>query len=518
MPSYILRFIILISLIATFITPNIYSAEKKDIKEPGKKNADKPTTQNKNTEPEPGRDLPDYPSRTAEPVEEEKKDNKKLSEIKRIQDYLKDKEKRTGGKLNFNIRTIAGHYVMNKLSYLYFRLQPAIKYKHFMLALDLNLEVHASDYYESPYPAHDAGDIRNEEWTKAAAYPGKILFLVLGDEYETPIFFHIGRLHDYTLGNGFIVYRYNNNLYSPDMKKSGAEFKADFDWIGVEGFTSDIIDLDLFGGRFILRPFGLTDYKNSIIGKAEISYVFVAETDVYDKDRHNNESYALYDGNEKILAHSLDVRVPFLRSKGISMSGYYSYGNIVSKGSGHSFGITGDIAQGFVFYAFEFRIINKGYMAPIVTMQWDVQKKLSYWGSNANSSYMDHLNNAGQGYSIFFEFKNSWLKRKIGFFMTFEMFIGGEIKAKPHFQFGFFMKQGVLSDRVAMRFVVDKVQMDSNNVLNITDMYTFFTIETSVVITSHVEMAIIYIKSFTEDFDGVPMENEVFMFETRITF
>ena len=516
MNSRIFRIFTFVIIFFLFYQTNIFSAQKK----PAEKNAKENSKQNnpKQTISVSENKKIKYPARSAEPVEEKEKKTKKLSEIKKMQDYLKDKQKRSGADFVFNIRTIAGHNVMNKISYLYFQVQPAIKYKQFMLALDLNLEVHASEYYESPYPAHEVGAVRKEEWSRLAAYPNKILFLSFGDEYETPIFIHLGRLHDYTLGNGFIIYRYTNSLYYPDMTKTGIQVKVDFNWIGAEAFCSDVVDLDLFGGRFILRPFGLTDYKNSIIGKAEVSYVFVAETDVYDQDRKDGDSYVIYDGSSKILAHSIDVKIPILRARSLSLGAYYSYARIFDKGSGHQFGVNGDFANGLLFYAVEFRIINKGYIAPIISQQWDAQKKLSYWGSGRNQTIMNHLTTGEQGYSIFIELKNSWFKRKMGFYLTFEMYIGGETKANPHLQLGFFMKRGVLSDRVALRLVLDKVQISSDNFLVFSNIFTYFTTEFSVVITPNVEMAVFYIKSFTEDFSGNGMSNELFMLETRITF
>lgn len=449
-------------------------------------------------------------------IQEEDTRQRIVPEVTKLEDYLKrDSDKN----FEFSLRVILGNLSMEKIPFLYGRIQPAIKYKQFSLALDLNLEVIAEDKDRTPYAAYKAGQVRKDEWQQLRAYPNKILFLTFGDRYDYPVFVHIGRITDYSLGNSFLVHRYNNTLYSPDITRTGAEFKVDFKVAGVEGFTSDVTDFNVFGGRVFLRPFGLTDFNTSIIGMIEIGFTFAMDRNLSNYKRFGDRTYVSNEINgESLKAYSFDVYLPVFKSKVISLGAYASITKILDYNHGYQLGIKGDIAEGVLFYRVEGRLMWRRFIGPIFNSQWDVQKRLTYFGPNNNLSYIDNLNIDETGGSFFIEIKNMWLKRKIGFFISCEMYIMGRTKLKPHLQLGFFMKRGVLSDRFALRFIVDKVNLSGSNAGKLSELDTIFTIEASVMVATNIDFVFKYMKAYTENPAGAIIGNELIMLETRLTF
>lgn len=493
-------------------TPVSGSTTPSTEQQPAAQPANANQAQQSGTEQNPDQPTPGTPA----PIDNEEQRRRITPEIQQMEDYINRDRDRD---FQFSFRGIIGHMAMNKMPMIYMRFQPAIRYKMFSVGLDLNLEILAEDIARTPYANYKAGDVRKDEWKQLRAYPNKILFLTFGDRYDYPVFVHIGRIHDYSLGNGFLIDRYNNNLYYPDMKRSGIEVKVDYKFIVVEGFCSDIADYDMFGGRIAFRPFGLTDYRASVIGMMEIGFVFVADLNMNDRMRHDDKSYVVHDpAGPSLKAYSIEFYMPAFKSKAMSLGVYFSIAKILELSNGYQLGIKGDIADGLLFYRAEGRYNRARFLAPLFKSQWDVQKKLRYFGASGNLGFRENIENSEYGGSIFLEFKNMWMKRKIGFFISYEMFISGEKKLNPHFQFGFFMNRGVISDRVALRMVVDKVNINKTNAGKLSDLDTILTAEITIMLAVNVDISFSFIKSYTENPQGEVIKNEVLMLETRITF
>jgi hypothetical protein len=251
----------------------------------------------------------------------------------------------------------------------------------------------------------------------------------------------------------------------------------------------------------------------------EIGFAFAMDRNISNRKRGNDRTYVPNDTEgPSIKAYSIDLYIPILKSKVISLGGYFSITKIFDYDHGYQLGIKGDIADGILFYKVEGRLMRGRFISPIFNSQWDVQKKLNYFGTNQNLSYMDNLAIDETGGSIFIELKNMWLKRKIGFFISYEMFIMGRSKLKPHLQFGFFMKRGVLSDRLALRMIVDKINLSGSNAGKLSDLDTIFTFEISVMVASNIDFVFKYMKAYTEDPTGLIIGNELIILETRLTF
>jgi hypothetical protein len=435
-------------------------------------------------------------------------------EQERIRKKIK-REELKNRKFKFNIRTLMGHMVMNKVSYFYARVQPGIRYGLLEVALDLNIEMYGQDVYSGALRTHKPGDVRKDEWSRAGAYPGKLLFLKFGDKYNYPVYVEAGRLSDITFATGFLVNRYTNTLYSPDMTKTGVYAKVDYVFAGAEGFVSDLADYDLMGARVFVRPFGLTDFRASIIGRMEFGFTYIADFNTDDADRINGKSYATYDGNRiKMQAYSVDAFMPIFKSRIISFGLSYVFAKIITAGFGHDFGIKGDIGDGKLLFKGGARYLRAGFMGPVVDSQWDVKKKYTTFGPSANMGFLDYLKSTGRSWGYYIELRNTWLKGKLGFYISYE----DDGKKSPHFQLGFFMKKGVLSDRISFRFLVDKSNIKSSNWYEITDYDTRLEFEAAFAVTRHVDVAFVYGKTFTEDYYGTVIKLDYIKLETRITF
>ncbi len=74
-----------------------------------------------------------------------------------------------------------------------------------------------------------------------------------------PLYAKIGSIDDGTLGNGFIMGGYSNTNFLPERRIVGLAFDLDgslfqFPYLGVETFTGNLAKFDVFGSRLYARP------------------------------------------------------------------------------------------------------------------------------------------------------------------------------------------------------------------------------------------------------------------------
>jgi hypothetical protein len=215
--------------------------------------------------------------------------------------------------------------------YYMFSLSPDIAFGKFGVGLDLNLRINKE------------GSIRHEDFNTISDYLSLIKYIRYGLKRD-PFYVKVGGLDRAILGQGNIVYYYNNRA-SFDNKKIGIELDIDFGSFGFESLYGDLSGKGIFGLRGYTRPLHFTPAADiPIIGNLETGATYVTDLNEFAGvtnaviDPSTRKLKVISDeGNISIIG--LDASLPLLRAKLIDIDFYTNYTKIVNFGDGAAAGI-----------------------------------------------------------------------------------------------------------------------------------------------------------------------------------
>ncbi|MBM4176034.1 MAG: hypothetical protein FJ213_07665 [Ignavibacteria bacterium] len=215
--------------------------------------------------------------------------------------------------------------------YYMFSLSPDIAIGKFGVGLDLNLRINKE------------GNVRHEDFNTLSDYLSLIKYLRYGYKRD-PFYVKVGGLDRAILGQGNIVYYYNNRA-SFDNKKIGIELDIDFGDFGFESLYGDLSGKGIFGLRGYTRPLHFTPAADiPIIGNLEVgaSYAtdlndFSGVTSAMIDPTSRNLKITSDEGSTSIIG--LDASLPLLRAKLVDIDLYSNFTKIVNFGSGATAGI-----------------------------------------------------------------------------------------------------------------------------------------------------------------------------------
>lgn len=87
----------------------------------------------------------------------------------------------------------------------------------------------------------------------------KIRFVEWGTPLVDPFYLKVGNLNDMTIGHGVIMRNFANDSDFPSVRRIGVNTGFDFGSTGFEAVVNDIVNPEIFGGRFYVRP--VPDFK-----------------------------------------------------------------------------------------------------------------------------------------------------------------------------------------------------------------------------------------------------------------
>lgn len=222
-------------------------------------------------------------------------------------------------------------------------------------------------------------EIRAADWVPSdfqdflKIYLPKIAY-VRWDEKGAPLYIKFGSIEDGTLGNGFIMGGYANNLFLPDDRHFGLAFDLDgalfkFPYVGFESFVGDLAELDVFGGRLFVRPLawmGVPVIKNLQVGA---SVAMDVKPYLYDHPADTTpRSVAVYDA---------DVRLPIITSDLVSLVAFGDVATIDWESYGGMVGVGGRVF-GFLIYGVQLRALGDGFIPVYFDATYDLLRGAKY--------------------------------------------------------------------------------------------------------------------------------------------
>ncbi|MFN4111388.1 MAG: hypothetical protein ACK4G1_03880 [Ignavibacteria bacterium] len=234
---------------------------------------------------------------------------------------MKDNNQFTGG---------LGLSWINGEPYYLFNLSPDISFGKFGIGLDVNFRIDRN------------GNLRNEDFNSFSDYLSLIKYLRYGQKRD-PFYVRVGGLDRAILGQGNIVYYYNNRA-SYDNRKIGVELDIDFGQFGFESVYGDLSGKGLFGVRGYTRPLQFTELgKIPVIGKLEVGGTFATDLNDYAGVTNavidpTTRSMKILSDEGNISIVGIDALLPIVRSKIINIDLYSNFTKILKFGSGATIG------------------------------------------------------------------------------------------------------------------------------------------------------------------------------------
>jgi len=209
-----------------------------------------------------------------------------------------------------------GFSSMNDTIWGSFNLRPEFGFGPVGIGMDLNFRV------------SQQGKFRTEDWNSFSDWVGKIRYVRVGKK-RSPFYIKIGVLDRLTLGYGFIMDNYTNNI-DENTRVVGMEFRSDLKKAGIDLIDSHLASPTkrIIGIRPYVRPIKLIA-DVPILSNLDVGLEFIRDGKI--------------DSVNHIEFFGMDAGLPILTTSILSFGPYYSWAHAISYGSGNGLGIRADI-------------------------------------------------------------------------------------------------------------------------------------------------------------------------------
>ncbi|MEX2444712.1 MAG: hypothetical protein WD492_13985 [Alkalispirochaeta sp.] len=244
-------------------------------------------------------------------------------------------------------------------------LRPEITLGRFGIGLDLPF-----NYRFTGGDDRDEFDVRQEDWVPdddtslLELYLPKFRYVRYGRKGDD-IHVQLGNLPGASIGNGFIVSGYTNELFLPDRRITGAVF--DFDralagerYFGMETMVSNLAAWDFMAGRLYVRPLAGTTMP--LLPELQLGVTVATDRNPYYFAEKDPDSTFYQDApsDESVLMWGLDVRQPILSGSAISLA---AFGDLAFQEDrlGGMVGAGGRLL-GFLIYGAQIRVTEDNFV------------------------------------------------------------------------------------------------------------------------------------------------------------
>ena len=211
-------------------------------------------------------------------------------------------------------------------------LRPDLAFGKFGIGLDLPIN------YRFTGDNGDDFDVREEDWVPRGdrsfrdVYLPKFRYVRYGESGD-PVYAHFGGFSGATLGSGFIMNGYSNELFVPDRRLFGGIVAVDgeavgFPYVGFKAVAGNVAAMDVVGGRFYVRPIAGTGVP--VVSALQLGSTFVIDRDPfhhlrldplspYSDDFDDSVLPRIDPPSEDVVVWGVDLQQPIIDSDVISM-------------------------------------------------------------------------------------------------------------------------------------------------------------------------------------------------------
>jgi hypothetical protein len=245
-------------------------------------------------------------------------------------------------------------------------------------------------------------EVRREDWvpdsdrTFLEVYLPKFRYVRYGNDGDL-FYARFGGLPGATLGSGFIMNSYSNELFTPHRRIFGGVLEVDgqgvgFPYVGVETMVGNVAAWDLFGGRLFVRPLATTGIP--LISALQLGSTFVMDRDPY-------YFSPLDSSTDDVIVWGADLQQPVLDRDLISLA---LLGDVAFQKDrrGGMAGFTGRAAR-FLLYGGQLRFVDANFVPQFFDYSYDVRRDQRYAIYNEDVTVPGSLGWLGRLGFAFFE-------------------------------------------------------------------------------------------------------------------
>lgn len=238
----------------------------------------------------------------------------------------------------------------------------------------------------------DEFEVREEDWVPDGersfleVYLPKFRYIRYGTEGD-PLYARFGGFSTATLGSGFIMNSYSNELFLPDRRIFGGILEVDgevlgFPYLGFEAIAGNVAAFDLYGGRLYLRP--LVTAAIPLLSSLQIGTTAVVDRDPfyhlkkdplspYSDDYEGTDPPALDAPGGDVTVWGFDLQQPILDLDLISLIllGDLAFQEERRGGMG---GFTGRIVN-VILYGGQIRVVDDNFVPSYFDYSYDVRRQ-----------------------------------------------------------------------------------------------------------------------------------------------
>ncbi|GAB1349540.1 hypothetical protein MASR1M107_17540 [Ignavibacteriales bacterium] len=238
------------------------------------------------------------------------------------------------------------------------RFTPDVSFANFGVGMDLNLEFTPE------------GKLRDENYKTASQILSIIRYVRYGQKKDD-IYAKVGMLDYYTLGQGNLIYMYNNSS-SFDNRKTGFNFDVDMGKWGFESMYSDFASGGVAGLRGFVRPLRFSEAaaKIPVISNLEVGLSFASDFNdkagVLKGNYDSKGDFVVTEKKSSVGGFSIDLGLPVIKTDMVSVDLFTNYTKMSDYGSGINTGFMLSLSGlGMVKLSTKFeRRFNEGKFLP----------------------------------------------------------------------------------------------------------------------------------------------------------
>ena len=333
--------------------------------------------------------------------------------------------------------------------------------------------------------------VRTIEYDGSLALMGKLYYLQYGKKDKSVIYIKASAIEDFTLGHGFIVQRYSNDLANQEIRKTGTHFQLNIDGFHFDGIIGDIANQSVTGGRLAFRPGEMIGSKSTFLKSLEIG--FTAVTDLSPKNREvvvvdssiTHRIRMRTGDSDSLFIYGADLSFTLIESSIINFGLYGEFAKINLAGEGIGYGIHGTFfpdSLGLNF-KFQFRHLMNSFTPSYIDAYYDAYR----------SSKINTINNQSAQYGWYVEISRYFLDKQVGVTIAYDEVFKGDFN--PHLYISFHTYD--LPKRVHFTFRYDRFGFEKwNHLFNVENLDSIFLFELLYGLTKNMEVGFTYRKGF----------------------
>ncbi len=344
--------------------------------------------------------------------------------------------------------------------------------------------------------------LRKDEYQGGAGILRAIRYIRYGRKYD-PFYVRVGMLEMASLGNGFLMWNYNNGS-NYDKRKIGLALDADLGTFGFETVASNLNTLELVGANVFVRPFRFFMPEALLLKDIRVYSTFVMDRGVPTLQGSTRNIQAFGFGAD---LHWLDY--PFIKS-----FIYADFGKFKDYGSGQAVGITGIVPDlgGILGVAakFEKRFLDEQFIPNFFGPMYDLSRT-----PVPTVNAFELLENAPKSEGYFGQLTGH-IAQKIRLIGNYQRLNGKKYSGILHLE----ASAPDLIPQIELRAYYDKSNIESFRDARTLDINSIATVEVSYRLNRFMLLTTIYRWYWVEVVDefGVKQYKPIERIEPRITF